>query len=214
MWPAGVTDFGEDGRGQVNLMIGLGKLSPEARVVEVQCGCGLRARSLTDWLGPGALYDGLDTDAALAEWCNMAYSRRLDFEFRHHAPLDAPLPFDDDTKDFVLMWDVLPQVDHAGVVHLVEEAHRVLLPKGCLFISTYLLDTQAIHAIEQGRSEVAFGDRDATGALTPEGVHAQDEEWLLDRVAEVGFKNVGIRHGTWAGRPDGRSPFDILVARM
>ena len=53
MWPEGVTDFAEDGREQVNLMIGLGKLSPEARMVEVGSGSGLRARSLTDWLGPG-----------------------------------------------------------------------------------------------------------------------------------------------------------------
>ena len=63
-------------------MIGLGKLSPEARMVEVQCGSGLRARSLTDWLGPGAKYDGLDTDPALAQWCDAAYSRRLDFDFQ------------------------------------------------------------------------------------------------------------------------------------
>ena len=113
------------------------------------------------------------------------------------------------------MWDVLPQADHAGVVHLLRRGCTgSCCPEGCLFVSTYLLDASAIAAIAQGRAEIAFAGRDATGATTPEGVHAQDEEWLLDRVAEVGFKNVGIRHGTWAGRPDGRSPFDILVARM
>lgn len=214
MWPPGVSDFGLDGREQVNLMIGLGKLSPEARMVEVQCGVGLRARSLTDWLGPGAKYDGLDTDAGLAGWCEQAYARRLDFDFRHHAPLDAPLPFNDDTKDFVLLWDVFPQLDHAAVVHMLREAHRILLPGGCLFVSAHLLDEHAITAIADGRAEIGFGGRDVTGAAAPDGRQAQDEEWLLDRVAETGFKHVGIRHGTWAGRADGRSAFDILVARM
>ena len=89
-----------------------------------------------------------------------------------------------------------------------------LLPGGCLFVSTYLLDDQAIAAIAEGRAEIGFTDRDVTGAAAPNGLQAQDEEWLLDRVAETGFKHVGIRHGTWAGRPDGRSTFDILVARM
>ncbi len=214
MWPPGVANFGLDGREQVNLMIGLGKLSPEARMIEVQCGSGLRARSLTDWLGPGALYDGLDTDPALPVWCDRAYERRLDFEFHHHAGLDAPLPFDDDSKDFVLMWDVLPGVGHAVVVHLLAEAHRILLPDGCLFISAYLLDGEATTALAEGRARIEFADRDVSGSVAPDGTRAQDEEWLLDRVAEAGFKNVGIRHGTWAGRSDGRSPFDILVARM
>ena len=52
------------------------------------------------------------------------------------------------------------------------------------------------------------------GAQAPDGSYAQDEEWLLDRVAETGFKTVGIRHGTWSGRPEGRSVYDILVARL
>jgi hypothetical protein len=112
------------------------------------------------------------------------------------------------------MWDVLPQLDHAGAVHMLREAHRVLLPGGCLFVSTYLLDDHAIAALAAGQAEIEFTGRDVTGASAPGGLHAQDEEWLLDRVAEVGFKHVGIRHGTWAARPDGRSTFDILVARM
>ena len=29
----------------------------------------------------------------------------MDFEFHHHPALDEALPFEDDTKDFVLLWD-------------------------------------------------------------------------------------------------------------
>src|SRR5436190_3292469 len=90
MWPEGVEDFAAEGREQVNLMIGLGKLSPEARMIELGCGAGLRARSLTDWLGPAGLYDGLDADEAAVEWCQTAYEHRMDFEFRRHAALDEP----------------------------------------------------------------------------------------------------------------------------
>ena len=214
MWPDGVADFAAEGREQVNLMIGLGKLSPEARMVELGCGSGLRARSLTDWLGPGGLYDGLDADVRSVAWCDAAYAQRMDFEFRHHEALDQPLPVDDATKDFVVMWAVLPQAAPELVVHLLRESRRVLLPEGRLFASGYLLDAPAMEAVERGGAEPAFAGRTVRGAQAPDGTHAQDEEWLLDRVAEVGFKTVGIRHGTWSGRADGRSVYDILVARL
>ena len=32
------------------------------------------------------------------------------------------------------MWDVLPQLDHGAAVHMLREAHRVLLPGGCVFV--------------------------------------------------------------------------------
>src|SRR3954470_2324871 len=140
MWPAGIENFAEEGREQVNLMIGLGKLSPEARMVELGCGVGLRARSLTDWLGPGGLYDGLDADEGAVEWCRTAYEHRMDFEFRTHSSLGDSLPFDDATKDFVLIWGVLPDCSFELVVHLLRESRRVLLPDGRLFASGYLLD--------------------------------------------------------------------------
>ena len=112
------------------------------------------------------------------------------------------------------MWDVLPQLDHSQAVQMLREAHRILLPGGCLFVSAYLLDDHAIAAVAAGEADIGFAGRDVTGAAAPDGLQALDEEWLLDRVAEIGFKHVGIRHGTWAARPDGRSKFDILVARM
>ena len=138
----------------------------------------------------------------------------MDFAFRHHEALDRPLPFEDATKDFVLLWAVLPQATPELAVHLLRESRRVLLPEGTLFASTYLLDAAAIEAIEHGGTEPAFAGRTVRGAQAADGTHAQDEEWLLDRVAEAGFKTVGIRHGTWSGRADGRSVYDILVARL
>lgn len=212
LWPEGITDFPAQGRDQVNHMIALAKLSPEARLIDVQCGSGLRANALHDWLGPGALYDGLDTDESLIDWCDSAYAQRMDFEFHHHPNLDAQLPFSDETKDFVVLWDLFPQLDAAIVAHLVSEAARVLLPKGTLFIGAYLLDAHALVQLENGGAEIAFERREAAGGQAPDGRRAQDEEWLLDRIAEAGFKKVGIRHGTWSGRHDGRSPLDILVA--
>lgn len=213
MWPPGVTDFGNDGRDQVNLMIRLGKLSPEARMIEFQCGIGLRACSLTDWFGPGALYDGIDTNAELTTWCDEAYKRRLDFEFSHHSGLDQPIDFPDESRDFIVMWDLLPHVSHTVIPNLLAESSRVMLPGGCLFVAAYLLDEAANAAMEEGRALIDFTERDARGATAADGTRAWDEEWLLDQVAEAGFKHVGIRHGLWSDRAEGRSQFDLLVAR-
>ena len=98
-------------------------------------------------------------------------------------------------------------------MHLLKESKRILLPDGKLFASGYLLDGAAIRADRRRRGDPVRRAR-AARRRRPDGTRAQDEEWLLDRVAEVGFKTVGIRHGTWSGRADGRSTFDILVARM
>lgn len=196
----------------VNLLISLAKLSQEERVAEIGCGHGLVARALTGYLGPGASYDGADADAGAIAWCEHAYENRIDFHF--HAVDDGdPLPLPDAGTDLVVLAGRLPALDPAVAERTLAESRRLLAPGGRLFATAYLLDDTARAAIDAGEAEIAFGASDGVRAAGAGEAHALEEEWLLDRIAQAGFRTAGIRHGTWTGRPGGRAREDVVVAR-
>lgn len=214
-------DYTEVGETWLGLLRSLALVRPDERVLEIGCGAGVLARPLHRHLGPGARYVGYDDDPEAIEWCQAAYRDRPDFSFELAEDLSPPeleLPFLDETFDVVVMHDVLPHLEPAAVAARLREARRVLTEEGRLFATTYLLDAGARAAIAAGTAAIAFATEDdapaAVGAHGGEPTYAVDEEWLLDRVAEAGFKTVGIRHGSWTPREDTKAFPDILVARL
>lgn len=196
----------------LNLLIGLGKLSPDERVVELGSGYGMAARALADYLGPGASYDGVDASPDAVGWCEHAYENRIDFHF-HVGALGEAAPLDDAAYDVVLLDGVLPGLEPAVVERVLREARRLLVPDGRLFATCYLLDDDARAALTAGSAALAFEASDGVSAPGPDGRRAYEEEWLLDRIAQAGFRKAGIRHGTWTPRPSGRAHEDVVVAR-
>jgi hypothetical protein len=93
-----------------------------------------------------------------------------------------------------------------------------MIDEGRMFATAYLLDGDARAALAQGTAAIAFeAEDDGPGGVAARGgepAFAIDEEWLLDRVAEAGFKTVGIRHGSWTPHEDTKAFPDILVARL
>lgn len=214
-------DYIEVGDAWLGLLRSLALVRPDERVLEVGCGAGMIARPLERHLGPGARYVGVDDDETAVGWCRAAYRDRPDFSFELVADLGAPeleLPFLEQTFDVVVMHGTLARLEPDAVAARVRESRRLLIDDGRLFATAYLLDETAREALAGGRAAIAFADAgQAAGAQAEhhgEAVHAIDEEWLLDRVAEAGFKTVGIRHGSWTPRTDTKAFPDILVARL
>lgn len=214
-------DYIEVGDAWLGLLRSLALVRPDERVLEVGCGAGMIARPLERHLGPGARYVGVDDDETAVGWCQAAYRDRPDFSFELVADLGAPeleLPFMEQTFDVVVMHGTLARLEPGAVAARVREARRLLIDEGRLFATAYLLDETAREALASGRAAIEFADAEqAAGARAEhdgEAVHAIDEEWLLDRVAEAGFKTVGIRHGAWTPREDTKAFPDILVARL
>lgn len=214
-------DYTEVGETWLGLLRSLALVRPDERVLEIGCGAGVLARPLHRHLGPGARYVGYDDDAVAIEWCQAAYRDRPDFSFELAEDLSATdlvLPFQEETFDVVVMHDVLTHLPPDAVAARLREARRVMIDEGRLFATAYLLDGDARAALAQGTAAIDFeAEDDAPGG---EGEHggeptfAIDEEWLLDRVAEAGFKTVGIRHGSWTPHEDTKAFPDILVARL
>jgi SAM-dependent methyltransferase len=214
-------DYTEAGEAWLGLLRSLALVRPDERVLEVGCGAGMLARPLERHLGPGARYVGVDDDETAIAWCQSAYRDRPDFSFELVGDLDAPeleLPFLEQTFDVVVMHGTLSRLEPDAVAARLREARRLLLDEGRLFATAYLLDEAAHESLDGGRAAIAFAAAEhGTGARAEhlgEAVHAVDEEWLLDRVAESGFKTVGIRHGSWTPREGAKAFPDILVARL
>ncbi|MCD6726851.1 MAG: class I SAM-dependent methyltransferase [Solirubrobacteraceae bacterium] len=223
-------DFVAVGDELLSRLVPLAKLRPDDRVLEVGCGAGRLARPLADCLGPGGSYDGLGTGPEALAWCRYAYRDRPDFAFtlveaeeRHPlagAAGDVPnvrLPFADGAFDLVIAAGVVERLAEDRIRILLGEARRVLAVDGRLFATAYLLDDVARGAIAEGSAQPHFAETGGGGAgCEPPSAQigvAHDEEWLLDRVAEAGFRTAGIRHGTWVPRDGGLGPQDALVAR-
>lgn len=204
--------FVEAGEARLRLLVGLAKVRPDERVLELGFAPGVIARPLAGYLGPGATYHGLDADRRAVEWARRAYRDRPDFAFALDE--DGPLPFADAAFDLVVAAGPLARWEPEVTAARLREARRVLAPEGRLFATAFLLDERARAAIARGEAAIAFGPLDGEHAAAPGGTPlALDEEWLLDRVAEAGFRSAGIRHGTWTPRENGRSHEDVLVAR-
>jgi SAM-dependent methyltransferase len=200
------------GDARVNLLVALAKLSQEQRVVEIGCGHGCVARALTAYLGPGAAYDGVDADPHAIAWCAEHYRNRIDFHF-HHVERGSAIPLAAGEANLVVVADLLPRRTPEEVEHLLGESRRLLAGDGRLFATGFLLDDSAREAIAGGGAAVAFGASDGVRAPGPDETWAYEEEWLLDRIAQAGFRTAGIRHGTWTPRPTGRAHEDVVVAR-
>ena len=218
----GEGDYTEVGETWLGLLRSLALVRPDERVLEIGCGAGVLARPLHRHLGPGARYVGYDDDTVAIEWCQAAYRDRPTSRSsspRTSVVTDLVLPFQDETFDVVVMHDVLPHLQPDAVAARLREARRVMIGEGRLFATAYLLDADARAALAGGHRR----DRLRRGRRRPRRRrrrtaarrrYAIDEEWLLDRVAEAGFKTVGIRHGSWTPREDTKAFPDIVVARL
>ena len=224
-------DFAAVGDEYLRHLITLGKLGPDERVLDVGSGIGRIARPLSDYLGPGASYDGFDPDPRGIQWTQRAYRNRPDFTFTHVDaynsrynatgtvdPATLRFPYEDERFDLVLMVSVLTHVLPDTLENYLREARRVLVPGGRLFATAFLLDGPAREAVAAGTAALTFAGVDERHAVVdpevPEEAVAYDEEWFLDRVAQAGFRKAGIRHGTWTPRESGRAFQDIVVARL
>ena len=158
-------------------MIGLGELSPEARVVERRLRRSGAARALADRLArAGRLYDGLDADAGAVEWCQAgATSTAWTSSSATHAPTRRAAAVRRRHEGLrAARGRAARTLDRGSPCTCCARRAACCCPAAALFASAYLLDAAAIAAIADGprRSRRSTG-RDgarragARGGATP-----------------------------------------------
>ena len=152
----------------------LKRVSSGDRALDLGCGEGTFTSVLAD---AGAIAIGVEVaDAALAR----ARAAHPGLDFRP-APIDGPLPFDDQTFDLVWASEVIEHV--ADTERWIVEVRRVLAPGGRLLVTTpnHGRAPLLIHGIE--RYSEPFGDH----------LHLYTRRSLRATLTEVGFKRVEVR---------------------
>jgi|SRR5215211_1512599 len=226
------TNYRAAGERYRKLFIELGRLRPDHAVLEPGCGSGRMARPLTSYLSESGSYDGFDVMRKAIDVCvEEIGSRHPNFRFQHvdvHNYVYNPggvldpqafdFPYPDQSFDFVVLTSVFTHMRPPEVRHYLDEIRRVLRPTGRVFMTFFLLNPDAMVAIEAGLTKRTF-EHEGDGYLydvrgRPESAIGYREEDAVALIEGAGLILDGsVHYGDWTRR-DGTAAAgqDIIVA--
>ena len=227
--PVGKTNFAGIGRRLLRILIEVGGLRPDERVLDVGCGPGRVARLLVGYLSSAGSYEGFDVVPEAIEWCRRKIApRHSNARFTHVDirnemynpegaidPSQFVFPYPDDNFDFAFLFSVFTHMLPQDVERYLGEIERVLRPGGRCLLTFFLLTDASEEAMREGRATRTFPQRGPGYRSGSVKVHeravAYSEEDSRRAIEEAGLQiREPILHGTWAG---GKAPLnqDIVV---
>lgn len=229
---ADATLFRTSGEETVRSIIALCGLAPDARVLEVGCGCGRVAAALAAHLSDKARYDGFDVAAPLIDWCREELQPRLPhFHFHLADEVRAPghnpagdtsaaefrFPYPDDAFDLAILSSVLTHMRPDAIENYLRQTARVLAPGGAAFMSVLLFDQAAEIAVRERTTIFDFSHKIGPcwtfDAEHPEEGIACEESWFLDEIDRAGLRVGEVLRGNWRALRSYAITQDYVVAR-
>ena len=223
----GPGDYWQVGEHTVELIDRLAGVRRADAVLDVGCGLGRIAWPLSQRLGRGGSYVGLDAAHPYVDWCNQHLRLGRRFQFVHAdvrtaaynvdgsiAPEDFAFPWPPASFDLVVATSIFTHLLPAAAGNYLGEIARVLAPGGRLFSSFFLLDEAGTDAARAGATYPTFSHPIPEGLLhdreVPEDGIAFDPAWVRERLERSGLELVSMHPGTWKGA--GLYYQDIVVA--
>ena len=213
-----VEDFLSEGTKHARLFVEYCEVRPDARVLDVGCGCGRMAVPLTQILSSEGSYEGFDVRNDGVEWCQAKITPRYsNFRFRvvdvynkHYRP-ESPhrasgfsFPFPDATFDAVLLLSVFTHLVPDDLASYLREIARVTVPKGKVFATFFLLNESTERLIEARRNwsyldfRHDFGTFRALHEQVPERGVAYQKSRVCDLYAKTNLTVLEpVYYGTW-----------------
>jgi len=151
----------------VDLMIDLGRMTPDAAVLDMGCGPGRLAAPLTRYLDPDrSRYEGFDVMPRSIRWCSKAISpRHPNFHFQvadlhnaqynpdgSQAACDYDFPYGDADFDVAVAASLFTHLRPFEARRYLQEAARVLRPGGRLLGTWFLLNDESRELVAEGRA--------------------------------------------------------------
>jgi SAM-dependent methyltransferase len=225
-------EFAAGGDRLADMLVAYADLKPSSSVLDIGCGIGRVARSLTPILATDGQYRGFDVDPAAVAWCQRAYARFTNFSFAY-APLpyvnvkgaaqsraeDFAFPYADETFDVAFSVSVYTHLARTAIDHYLAETARVLRPGGVCVNTFFVFDEFALAAMKEGRTDRAYrdvgngmyacdpGNPNFGVGFTPDVIASFHQPHDLALIPPV-------RSGTWTGRKDQSYVFqDVVVAQ-
>ena len=226
----GRSDYKETGERFFKYFVDMGGLQPHEKVLDLGSGTGRMARPLTKYLRSGS-YDGIDIVAPSVEWCRKTYAPHYpNFRF-HHADIynkaynpagrcrasEYRFPFESSLFDFIFLVSVFTHMLASDMENYLSEIVRALKPGGRCLITYFLLTPGSLKSIDEKTSSYDFRyewpgcriqDKDVPEAAVAYG-EAEIRELYRRHRLEV---CEPVHYGRWAGRKEGLSLQDIIVA--
>jgi len=207
-------------------------LLPNERILDIGCGCGSMALSLTEYLGTQGKYIGVDIHKASIRWCQRKISRKhpnfiflhIDVKNRVYNPNGKwpaehyIFPFESKSFDVILLKSVFTHMRPEEVNNYLKEIGRLLSDEGRCLATFFLLNQEQEKLSKEGASKLNFSFGDETWRYIyknrPESGVAYREDYVLECLSKNGLVlGEPIKYGTWSGRRDGISYQDMLLIR-
>lgn len=204
-------------------------LTPKTDILDVGCGVGRVAIPLIGFLE--GRYEGFDVTPRAIRWCQRNITSQApnfrfqlaDVQSRHYNPKghwkanQYRFPFDDASFDIVVHTSVLTHLLPDAAANYVCETARVLRPAG-MVLATYLLINDETRALAtRGALPFAFRVQNArfwaVRERDPEAVVAYPQADVIALFESLGFEPT-VHPGKWAGRAEGMTWQDAVVARF
>lgn len=203
-------------------------VQPNARVLDIGCGCGLMALFFEDYLDSTGQYVGVDIQSRLIRWCQKHISSRspnfkfvlLDLPNQRYNPGGNPhaefrIPEEDHSFDFILLKSVFTHLLPDDLERYMAEISRLLSEDGRCLASFFLFDEGAAD-VKSTRSSLSFEHGDGTYRYqcerVPERAVAYSESYIRRILSQHNLVlQEPIRYGAWSGRADGLSFQDLIV---
>jgi SAM-dependent methyltransferase len=221
-------DFQAKAFRSLNLLVGLGGLQRDARMLDVGCGVGRLAYGLVHYFSPAGRYDGFDGVPRWVAWNRRIISSRFPhFRFRlvrvenrlysrrgHRNAARLRFPYENNTFDTVMVESVFQHNRVAVVRRYLAEIARVLRPRGRCVVTCFLLRSGSI-ATDQRAEGLDFlhpmdGAWSASTELPEIGV-AFEAERFMEWVDEAGLHLAAFHRGEWHGEGPGLAYQDVIA---
>lgn len=205
-------------------------------IVEIGCGVGRDAISLTKILSKDGSYVGTDIIKPSIEWCKNNITKKYkNFMFYYHdiesqihnsggkiKTTDVTLPIKDGTVDRIFLHSVFTHMFEKDIVHYLKEFRRILKPDGLVLTSFFVIDQHALDSLKRhknkiGRHPLSFEHKLNTNCYIndtsyPEGAVGYTPKLIKSmlRKAGLGLHGGHVHRGVWSGMK-GSNGQDILV---
>jgi SAM-dependent methyltransferase len=192
-------------------------LLPSHAVLDIGCGSGIVAASLTRYLSAEAQgrYEGFDVGSELIAWCRTHITTRYPhFRFRAadiyngrfnpRGKIPAPsyrFEYPDGVFDVSFAKSVFTHLLPLDAEHYLAETARVTRKGGAFLATFFLLNPDSRARVDRGLAAIDFKPVDAVHSVrnpdAPEAIVAYDHEFVKRLFAEHGFDVRSVRLGLW-----------------